>query len=86
MPLSIKVAEAEVEEDVDKEDKTLYAATDIISVTHPILDSQGSHKQFPVNILLDTGSLGPNGNYRHEDKVNMIYPLHIIHKSQKFCL
>ena len=61
IPLSIKVAEADFEEDVDVEDKTLHAATDITSATHPILDSQGS-KPFPVNILLDTGSLEPDGN------------------------
>ena len=40
IPLSIKVAEADFEEDVDVEDKTLHAATDITSATHPILDSQ----------------------------------------------
>ena len=42
IPLSIKVAEAEVEEDVDVEDKTLHAATDNKSADHPILNSQGS--------------------------------------------
>ena len=42
IPLSIKVAEAEVEEDVDVENKTLHSATDDKSSTHPILDSQGS--------------------------------------------
>ena len=42
IPLSIKVAKAEVEKDVDVKDKTLHAATDITSATHPILDSQGS--------------------------------------------
>ena len=55
------MAEADIEEDLDVEDKTLHAATDITSATHPILDSQGS-KPFPVNILLDTGSLEPDGN------------------------
>ena len=75
IPMSIKVAEAEVEEDVDVEDlKTQHAATDITSDTHPILDSQGS-KPFPVNILLDTGSLGPDVNYVHKVIVDMIDPL-----------
>ena len=36
IPLLIKVAEADIEEDVDVEDKTLHAATDIASATHPI--------------------------------------------------
>ena len=40
IPLSIKVAEAEVEEDVAAEDiKTLLATTDITSATDTILDS-----------------------------------------------
>ena len=73
VPLSIKVAEAEVEEEVDVEDKTLHAASDNTSATHPI-DSQGSHKPFPVNILLGTGSLGPDGSYVHTDIVDMIDP------------
>ena len=63
IPLLIKVAEAEVEEDAEVEDKTLHAATDIICATQSILDSQGSHKPFPVNILLDTESLGTDGYY-----------------------
>ena len=50
------------------------AASDITSVTHPILDSQGS-MPYPVNILLDTESLGPDGNYVHKDTVDMIDPL-----------
>ena len=54
--------EVEVEENVDVEDKTLHAATDTTSATHPILDIQGSHKPYPVNILLDTGSL-PDGKW-----------------------
>ena len=77
IPLSKKVAETEVEEDVDVEDLyTLYAATSSTSATHPILDSQGS-KPFPANILLDTRSLGPDGNYVHKDIVDMIDPLNI---------
>ena len=64
--LSIKVA------DVNVEDKTLHAATDTTSATHPILDNQSS-KPFPVNILLDTGSLRPYGNYVHKDIANSSY-------------
>ena len=65
------MAEADIEEDVDVEDpRTLHAATDITSATHPILDRQGS-KPFPVNILLDTGSLGPDRNFIHKDIVDM---------------
>ena len=56
------------------EDKTLHVSTDITSATHSILDSQGS-KPFPVNVLLNTGSLGPDGNYVHKDIVKLIDPL-----------
>ena len=84
--LSIKVAEAEIEEDVDVEDKTLHGATDTISATHPILDSQGSYKPFPVNILLDTGSLEPDENYVHKDIVDMIDPLNIDTKRSTYSI
>ena len=87
IPLSIKVAKADIEEDVDVEDKTLHEATDIESATHPILDSQGFIKPFSVNILLDTGSLGPDGNYIHKDIVDMIDPLnkHIKRSTNSIC-
>ena len=61
IPLSIKVTEVEIEEELDVEDiKTLHGATDIISATHSNLESQVSHK--PVDKLLDTGSLGSDVN------------------------
>ena len=75
IPLSIKVTETDVEEDVDVQDKSPYGATDITSATHPIVNNQDSNEPFPVNILLDTGSIGPDENYNHKDIVNMIHPL-----------
>ena len=75
IPLLIKVAEVDIEEDVDvKDSRTLQAASDTTSATHSILDGQGS-KPFPVNILLDTGSFGPDENYIHKAIVDMIDPL-----------
>ena len=76
------MAEVEAEKDVDVEDKTQHAATDIISATHPIFDSQGSHKPFPVNILLDTGFIGPDENYIHKDIFNTIDPLNLVHSKR----
>jgi hypothetical protein len=75
IPLFIKVAEGDSVEEAD-EDK--------ISPRHPAIEnisssvhSQGSKQPFPVNILLDTGSLGPDGNYIHKDIASIIDPLKI---------
>ena len=62
---------------INVNDKNLHAATGITSASHPILDSQGSNKPFPVNILLDTGSLRPDGKYIHKDVIDIIEPLNI---------
>ena len=52
-------------------------ATDITSDTHQIIDSQGSHRSIPVNILQHTGSIRPDRNYIHKDIFNIIDPLNL---------
>ena len=85
IPLLIKVAETEEDVDVDVEEgrsspTPQSAANDQGSTTITQTSSQGLHKPFPVNILLDTGSLGPDGNYIHKDLVSSIDPLNIYTK------
>ena len=62
IPLSIKV----VEEYVEVKDESQHAATDTTSTTHQIINSQVSHKPFPVDILLDTETIGPDESYIHK--------------------
>jgi transposase InsO family protein len=83
IPLQIKAAEEEDIKDVDAEEDIRLSPTsqrtakDIKSSTHQSIDSQRLKQPFPVNTLLDTGSIGPDGNYIHKDIVSLLDPLNI---------
>jgi hypothetical protein len=74
LPLLIKVAEEDGQDvDVDGQDNNQPSTHSPTDITRS--NSQSLNETFPVNILLDTGSLGPDGNYIHQDIVSIIDPL-----------
>ena len=59
--------------DADGHDNNLTSTHPPTDITRSI--SQSLNETFPVSILLDTGSLEPDGNYIHQDIVSIIDPL-----------
>jgi hypothetical protein len=75
IPLQIKVAEEDIEVDVVAELDNPESSANNNTLHRKFKSSQGLQRHYPVNILLDTGSLGPDGNYINADIVNNIDPL-----------